>query len=56
MATTQYSPAEERLHRKQRLAAAFRIFGQWGLGEGAAGHITVRVHAGNRSMEVRYSY
>ena len=34
--------AEERLHRKQRLAAAFRIFAQWGLGEGAAGHITVR--------------
>ena len=32
----------ERLHRKQRLAAAFRIFGQWGLGEGAAGHITAR--------------
>ena len=26
--------AEERLHRKQRLAAAFRIFAQWGLGEG----------------------
>ena len=36
------SVADERLHRKQRLAAAFRIFGQWGLGEGAAGHITVR--------------
>lgn len=36
------SVAEERLHRKQRLAAAFRIFGQWGMGEGAAGHITVR--------------
>jgi ribulose-5-phosphate 4-epimerase/fuculose-1-phosphate aldolase len=36
------SLAEERLHRKQRLTAAFRIFGQWGLGEGAAGHITVR--------------
>ena len=34
--------AETRLHRKQRLAAAFRIFAQWGLGEGAAGHITVR--------------
>ena len=36
------SHAEERLHRKQRLAAAFRIFAQWGLGEGAAGHITAR--------------
>lgn len=36
------SIAEERLHRKQRLAAAFRIFAQFGMGEGAAGHITVR--------------
>jgi len=35
-------PAEERLHRKQRLAAAFRIFSRFGLDEGAAGHITVR--------------
>ncbi|MBL8376589.1 MAG: class II aldolase/adducin family protein [Burkholderiales bacterium] len=34
--------ADERRYRKERLAAAFRIFGQWGLGEGAAGHITVR--------------
>ena len=36
------SVAEERLHRKQHLAAAFRIFGQFGMGEGPAGHITVR--------------
>jgi ribulose-5-phosphate 4-epimerase/fuculose-1-phosphate aldolase len=36
------SVAEERLHRKQRLAAAFRLFGQFGMGEGPAGHITVR--------------
>lgn len=36
------SVVEERLHRKQRLAAAFRIFAQWGMGEGAAGHITAR--------------
>lgn len=35
-------PAEERLHRKQRLAAAFRLFGRFGFGEGVAGHITVR--------------
>lgn len=35
-------PAEERLHRKQRLAAAFRLFGRLGFGEGVAGHITAR--------------
>jgi ribulose-5-phosphate 4-epimerase/fuculose-1-phosphate aldolase len=35
-------PAAERLHRKQRLAAAFRLFGRFGFGEGVAGHITVR--------------
>jgi ribulose-5-phosphate 4-epimerase/fuculose-1-phosphate aldolase len=34
--------ADERLHRKQRLAGAFRIFSRFGLDEGAAGHITVR--------------
>jgi ribulose-5-phosphate 4-epimerase/fuculose-1-phosphate aldolase len=33
---------EERLHRKQRLAAAFRIFADHGLDEGMAGHLTVR--------------
>jgi len=32
----------ERLHRKQRLAAAFRIFAHHGFDEGLAGHITVR--------------
>src|SRR4051812_28722182 len=36
------SVAEERLHRKQRLAAAFRLFGHFGFDEGAAGHITAR--------------
>jgi ribulose-5-phosphate 4-epimerase/fuculose-1-phosphate aldolase len=36
------SPQAERLHRKQRLAAAFRLFGKLGFDEGAAGHITVR--------------
>jgi ribulose-5-phosphate 4-epimerase/fuculose-1-phosphate aldolase len=36
------SPEEERRHRKQRLAAAFRIFGRLGFDEGVAGHITVR--------------
>jgi len=34
--------AEERLHRKQRLAASFRLFGKFGFDEGLAGHITVR--------------
>ena len=36
------SPDEERAHRKQRLAAAFRVFGHFGFDEGAAGHITAR--------------
>nr|WP_290228223.1 class II aldolase/adducin family protein [Trichocoleus desertorum] len=36
------SLAEERLHRKQRLAAALRLFAQYGFDEGIAGHITVR--------------
>lgn len=36
------SPEEERRYRKQRLAAAFRIFGRLGFDEGVAGHITVR--------------
>lgn len=34
--------AEERTHRKQRLTAAFRLFGKLGYDEGVAGHITVR--------------
>jgi len=33
---------QERLHRKQRLAAAFRLFGRFGFDEGVAGHITAR--------------
>lgn len=32
----------ERRHRKQRLAAAFRLFGHFGFDEGLAGHITAR--------------
>jgi ribulose-5-phosphate 4-epimerase/fuculose-1-phosphate aldolase len=36
------SPQEERLHRKQRLAAAFRLFSKFGFDEGVAGHITAR--------------
>ncbi len=33
---------EERRHRKQRLAAAFRLFSLFGFDEGVAGHITAR--------------
>jgi ribulose-5-phosphate 4-epimerase/fuculose-1-phosphate aldolase len=33
---------DERRHRKQRLAAALRLFGQFGFDEGIAGHITAR--------------
>ena len=32
----------ERLHRKQRLAAAFRLFARHGFDQGLAGHITAR--------------
>lgn len=33
---------EDRRHRKQRLAAAIRLFGKHGFGEGISGHISVR--------------
>src|SRR5436305_2100358 len=36
------SVEEERLQRKQRLAAAFRLFAHFGFEEGVAGHITAR--------------
>ena len=36
------NPSEERQHRKERLAAAFRLFGRFGFDEGVAGHITAR--------------
>src|SRR5438132_3189635 len=36
------SVEEERIHRKQRLAAAFRLFSKFGFDEGVAGHITAR--------------
>lgn len=35
-------PAEERRHRKERLAGALRLFGRFGFEEGVAGHITAR--------------
>jgi ribulose-5-phosphate 4-epimerase/fuculose-1-phosphate aldolase len=34
--------AAERLHRQQRLVAAFRLFGRFGFDLGVAGHITAR--------------
>src|SRR3954467_15822548 len=33
---------QERLHRKQNLAAAFRLFSRFGFDQGVAGHITAR--------------
>ena len=36
------NPSEERRHRKERLAAAFRLFSRFGFDEGVAGHITAR--------------
>jgi ribulose-5-phosphate 4-epimerase/fuculose-1-phosphate aldolase len=41
-APTNLSIEEERLHRKVRLAAAFRMFSKCGFDEGVAGHITAR--------------
>ncbi|MBR8642125.1 class II aldolase/adducin family protein [Streptomyces tuirus] len=39
---TASSVAEERLWRKRSLAAAFRLFAEFGFNEGVAGHITAR--------------
>ena len=36
------SPEDERRHRKERLAASFRLFAKFGFDEGVAGHITAR--------------
>jgi len=36
------SIAAERLHRKQRLAATFRLFARYGFDQGLAGHVTAR--------------
>jgi len=38
----QRSVSEERLVRKQKLAAAYRLFSRFGFDEGVAGHITAR--------------
>src|SRR2546423_6997334 len=42
MPQTFESVEDERLHRKQRLAASFRLFSKFGFDEGVAGHITAR--------------
>lgn len=34
--------ADERMQRKEKLAASFRLFGRFGFSEGVAGHITAR--------------
>jgi ribulose-5-phosphate 4-epimerase/fuculose-1-phosphate aldolase len=36
------TPAEERRHRLQRMAATFRLFARYGFDEGVAGHVTAR--------------
>src|SRR5260370_41806339 len=36
------SPGQERQHRKERLAASFRLFSRFGFDQGVAGHITAR--------------
>jgi ribulose-5-phosphate 4-epimerase/fuculose-1-phosphate aldolase len=41
-ARTSRTAGEERLLRKQRLAAALRLFARFGFDEGAGGHITAR--------------
>ena len=41
-ATSFASVEDERQHRKQRLAAGFRLFSKFGFDEGVAGHITAR--------------
>lgn len=41
-ASARKTPEEERLHRKQRLAATMRLFARLGYDEGAGGHVTAR--------------
>ncbi|MFD5099922.1 class II aldolase/adducin family protein [Streptomyces albidochromogenes] len=42
MPPTHATAAEERRYRKERLAAALRLFGRYGYEEGVSGHITAR--------------
>ena len=44
------SIAEERLHRKQRLAATFRLFARYGFDQVLAGHVTARDPEHNRRL------
>lgn len=46
---------EEREYLKGRLAAAFRIFAKYGLNEGVAGHITLRVRRPHLDLPLRPS-
>ena len=48
--------AAERLHRKQRLAASFRLFSRYGFDEGVAGHITARDPEHTDTFWVRFFY
>jgi len=41
-ATPQRTLAQERRHRQERLAGAFRLFARYGFAQGLAGHITAR--------------
>ncbi|SKD01665.1 Ribulose-5-phosphate 4-epimerase/Fuculose-1-phosphate aldolase [Burkholderia sp. YR290] len=41
-AAPQRTVAEERRHRQERLAGAFRLFARYGFAQGLAGHITAR--------------
>jgi len=49
---TYEDPAQERLYRKQRLAAALRLFSLFGFEEGVAGHITARDPEDNETFWV----
>lgn len=45
-------PYEERKYVKHRLSLAFRVFSNFGLAEGVAGHITVRDPVDSKSFWV----
>src|SRR5438445_119150 len=47
------SLAEERQHRKERLAASFRLFSKFGFDEGVAGHITARELGDRKAIILR---
>ena len=47
---------EERLYRKQHLAAAYRIFAERGFDEGVAGHISVSQTYGCPSLNTELAF